>query len=370
MAQLVKDQVLSLAVRVRSPPRHRGLRVWCCHSCGVGRRCGLDSTLAQALHQPLPPEALQQIKVEIEAVQAGQFRLLTFTDPGYPPRLKTIPDPPPILAITGSLLPQDSHALAIVGARKASASGRAFTQKLGGDLAALGFTIVSGLARGTDGVAHEGALASSGRTLAVLGCGIDYTYPPEHRSLRSKIEKQGAVLSEFPMGTPPHAYHFPQRNRVISGLALGVIVTEATSRSGSLITARLALEQNREIFAVPGNVTSPLSRGPHLLIKQGAKLVEDVSDIIEEVLPILDPEFQEHVKKQQLTSQVHASFPELGTEEQQVLKLISLDPVSLDDLISQSFYSSSEVMSILLSLEIKGLIKQIPGLQYLRVPIN
>lgn len=330
----------------------------------------ISPSLAQALHQPLPPEAQQQIKQEIEAVQAGQFRLLPFTDPGYPPRLKTIPDPPPILAITGNVLPQDSYALAIVGARKASAPGRAFTQKLSGDLAALGFTIVSGLARGTDGVAHEGAISSSGRTLAVLGCGIDHMYPPEHRSLRKKIEKQGAVLSEFPMGTPPHAYHFPQRNRVISGLSLGVIVTEATSKSGSLITARLALDQNREIFAVPGNVNSPLSRGPHLLIKQGAKLVEEVSDIIEEVLPILDPEFQEHLQKQQLTVQVNSPLVELGIEEQQVLKLIPLDPVSLDDLISQSSYSSSEVMSILLSLEIKGLIKQIPGLQYLRVPFR
>lgn len=330
----------------------------------------ISAPLAQALHQPLPPETQQQIQQELEAVQAGQFSLLPFTDPQYPARLKTIPDPPPILAFTGTLLPQDHYALAIVGARKASAPGRAFTQKLSGDLAALGFTIVSGLARGTDGVAHEGAMASSGRTLAVLGCGIDHMYPPEHRSLRKKIEERGAVLSEFPMGTPPHAYHFPQRNRVISGLSLGVIVTEATSKSGSLITARLALEQNREIFAVPGNVNSPLSRGPHLLIKQGAKLVEGVSDIIEEVLPILDPEFQEHLKKQQLTVQSTSPKVDLGMEEQQILKLIPLDPVSLDDLISQCSYSSSEVMSILLSLEIKGLIRQIPGLQYLRVPFR
>ncbi|MDR4493395.1 MAG: DNA-processing protein DprA [Nitrospirales bacterium] len=330
----------------------------------------ISSALAQALHQPPSPETQRQIHQELEAVQAGQFSLLPFTHPGYPAKLKTIPDPPAILAITGNLLPQDYYALAIVGARKASAHGRAFTQKLSGDLAALGFTIVSGLARGTDGVAHEGAMASCGRTLAVLGCGIDHMYPPEHRSLRRKIEEQGAVLSEFPMGTPPHAYHFPQRNRVISGLALGVIVTEATSKSGSLITARLALEQNREVFAVPGNVNSPLSRGPHFLIKQGAKLVEDVPDILEEILPILDPEFQEHLKKQQLTVQGTSPQVELGTEEQQVLQLIPLDPVSLDDLISQSAYSSSEVMSILLSLEIKGLIKQISGLQYLRVPFR
>lgn len=327
----------------------------------------ISSSLAQAIHQPLPPEFQQQIRQELAAVQAGRFSLIPFTDPNYPVRLKTIPDPPLILAYTGHLLPQDHHALAIVGARKASPPGRATTQKLSGDLAALGFTIVSGLARGTDAVAHEGALAASGRTLAVLGCGIDQLYPPEHRALRKNIEQQGAVLSEFPMGTPPHAYHFPQRNRVISGMAIGVIVTEATLKSGSLITARLALEQNREIFAVPGNIHQPLSRGPHLLIKQGAKLVEDVGDILEEILPILDSPFLDQLRTQ-LTVPSSSPVPELSSEEQQIMKLIPLEPISLDEIISQGSYSSSEMMSILLSLEIKGLIKQVPGLQYLRVP--
>ena len=181
---------------------------------------------------------------------------------------------------TGQLLECDQQALAIVGARKGSHAGRAFTRQLSGDLAALGFTIVSGLARGIDADAHEGALAAAGRTWAILGCGIDRTYPPEHLKLRQRIEQQGAVLSEFPMGTSPQSYHFPQRNRVISGLSLGVIVTEATSKSGSLITARMALEQNREVFAVPGNVTHPLSHGPNRLIKQGAKLVEKPWDIV------------------------------------------------------------------------------------------
>lgn len=327
-------------------------------------------SLAQALHQPLPLEVQHQIRQELAGVQAGRYTLVTLHDPAYPASLKTIPDPPPILAHTGELLPQDRHALAIVGARKASAPGRTFTQQLSGDLAALGFTLVSGMARGTDAAAHVGALTSSGRTLAVLGCGIDQTYPLEHRQLRRKIEAQGAVISEFPLGTPPHAYHFPQRNRLISGLSLGVIVIEATAKSGSLITARLALEQNREVFAVPGNVNYPLSRGPHRLIKQGAKLVEDVSDILEEILPILDSEFRDNLKKQQLTVQRESSLPQLGSEEQHLLNLVPLDPVSLDELISHSPYSSSEVMSILLSLEIKGLIKHIPGLQYLRVPFR
>ena len=330
----------------------------------------ISSSLAHAIHQPLPSEVQPLIEQELAAVESGKFSLLPFTDPHYPARLKTIPDPPPILAYTGQLLPQDHYALAIVGARRASAPGRMFTQKLSGDLASLGFTIVSGLARGTDGMAHEGAIAASGRTLAVLGCGIDQMYPPEHRSLRATIEERGAVLSEFPMGTPPHAYHFPQRNRLISGLALGVIVTEATLKSGSLITARLALEQNREIFAVPGPVHHSLSKGPHLLIKQGAKLVEGVSDILEEIIPMLDPEFQGQLEKQQLTTKDNSHLSDLGPEERHVLKLIPLDPVSLDELISQSSYSPSEVMSILLSLEIKGLIKQVPGLQYLQVPVR
>jgi DNA processing protein len=236
-------------------------------------------------------------------------------------------------------------------------------------LAALGFTIVSGLARGIDAAAHEGALMASGRTLAVLGCGIDRLYPPEHGPLRQRIEQQGAVLSEFPMGTAPHSYHFPQRNRIISGLSLGVIVTEASSRSGSLITARMALEQNREIFAIPGNVTNILTRGPHRLIKEGAKLVESSLDIVEEILPMLEPSFRDHLEKQQLALHPQPSSPSLGPEEQRVFDCISLEPVSLDDLISQNTYAPSEMMSILLSLEIKGLIKQIPGLQYFRVGI-
>lgn len=331
----------------------------------------ISPSLGRALQQPLSSEAQEHIKNELEAVQAGRFSILTLADSQYPARLKTITDPPPVLWCTGHLQGRDQHALAVIGSRKGSHLGQAFTKQLSGDLAALGFTIVSGLARGIDAAAHEGALAhSSGRTLAVLGCGIDRLYPPEHGRLRQRIEQQGAVLSEFSMGTLPHSYHFPQRNRVISGLSLGVIVTEANSRSGSLITARMALEQNREVFAVPGNVTNPLTRGPHRLIKEGAKLVENSLDIVEEILPMLEPSFRNHLEKQQLALQSQPSTPSLGPEEQRLFDCIALDPVSLDDLISQGSYAPSEVMSILLSLEIKGLIKQIPGLQYLRTGIQ
>jgi DNA processing protein len=329
----------------------------------------ISPSLARALHQSISAEEQDHIAKELQAVQDGRFSILTLADAHYPPRLKTITDPPPVLWCTGQLQDRDQHALAVVGSRKGSHLGRTFTRQLSSDLAALGFTIVSGLARGIDAAAHEGALVSSGRTLAVLGCGIDRLYPPEHGPLRQRIEQQGAVLSEFPMGTLPHSYHFPQRNRVISGLSLGVIVTEATSRSGSLITARMALDQNREIFAVPGNVTNTLTRGPHRLIKEGAKLVENSLDIVEEILPMLEPSFRDHLEKQQLALQTQPPTPSLGPEEQRLFDCISLDPVSLDDLISQGSYSPSEVMSILLSLEIKGLIKQIPGLQYIRVHI-
>jgi len=330
----------------------------------------LSPALAASLQQPLPETTAKQIQREIEAVEAGRFSILTLTDPQYPARLKTIADPPPILSYTGELLERDQQALAIVGARKGSHAGRAFTRQLSGDLAALGFTIISGLARGIDADAHEGALAAGGRTFAVLGCGIDQTYPPEHHKLRQRIEQQGAVLSEFPMGTSPQSYHFPQRNRIISGLSLGVIVTEASLKSGSLITARLALEHNREVFAVPGNVTNPLSQGPHRLIQQGAKLVEKPWDIVEEILPMLEPSFRDHLDTPQPMGEGQPLTLALGPEERCIFDRIPLEPVSLDELIAQGPYSSSEVMSLLLSLEIKGLIKQVPGLQYARANIR
>ncbi len=330
----------------------------------------LSPTLARSLTQPLSNTNHKKIQREIDAVTAGQFSILTLTDHQYPARLKTIADPPPLLYCTGQLQDDDQQALAIVGARKGSHAGRAFTRQLSGDLAALGFTIISGLARGIDADAHEGALASSGRTLAVLGCGIDRTYPSEHNKLRSRIERNGAVLSEFPMGASPQSFHFPQRNRVISGLSLGVIVVEATLNSGSLITARMALEQNREVFAVPGPVTNPLCHGPHRLIQQGAKLVEKPWDIVEEILPMLEPSFRRNLETQYEMGHQPSSTFTLAPEEDKLFNKIHLEPVSLDELIAQGPYSSSEVMSILLSLEMKGLIKQIPGLQYVRVRIR
>jgi DNA processing protein len=245
--------------------------------------------LADAIRRGPDSPACRNVERELNAIERGRIEVRSVLDPAYPMRLKMIVDPPPLLYITGALTEQDELAVAIVGARRATAAGRLLTEELSYDLAALGVTVVSGLARGVDAAAHRGALAAQGRTIAVLGCGIDQTYPPEHERLRRQIEEQGAILSEVPVGAPPHSHHFPRRNRVISGLSLGVIVTEAAINSGSLITARLAAEQGREVFAVPGFVKEDTSRGTNALIKDGAALIERAQDVIEAVMPQLEP---------------------------------------------------------------------------------
>jgi DNA processing protein len=224
-------------------------------------------------------------------------------------------------------------------------------------------TIVSGLARGIDGAAHQSALEAGGRTIAVLGCGIDRTYPPEHLSLRKKIEEQGAVLSELPLGAYPHAYHFPKRNRLISGLSIGVVVVEAAPQSGSLITARLAAEQGREVFAVPGSVQSEQSRGTNGLIKQGAKLVECADDIIEELLPQMEPAFRARMQERRavLIRQVQSSVPAFEKDEAALYAVLSTEPIHIDELIIKTGLPAAQVMSLLLSLELRGAIRQLPG---------
>ncbi len=330
---------------------------------------GVSVPVAQEIQRQPDSQTRLAIKQEVQAITEGSFSFLTILDDEYPARLKTISDPPPILYLTGNLDKGDHQALAIVGARKATPAARAFTLALSQELASCGFTIVSGLARGVDEAAHRGALACpSGRTVAVLGCGIDRTYPIEHKQLREQIESHGAVLSEFSLGAEPHSYHFPQRNRLISGMSLGIVVTEATERSGSLITARFALEQNREVFAVPGSVTNNMSRGPHQLIKQGAKLVEGIEDILEELLPQLDASFHERLSKRPDVSD--EPFHSLGKEEKVLYDRITLEPIALEDLISQDRYPPSEVLSLLLSLEMKGAIRQLAGSQYIRTSVR
>ncbi len=327
-------------------------------------RGGMTKNIAAAVAQGPKPEARIKAENEAQRIREQGLSVITVLDPAYPYKLSRLTDPPPLLYVSGTLHSKDDRALAIVGSRKATPTGLAFTEELSCTLATLGFTIISGMARGIDGAAHRGALKADGRTVAVLGCGLDHTYPREHQTLREAIETQGAVISEFPLGTPPLPFNFPRRNRIISGLSYGVIVTEATIKSGSLITARYALEQNREVFAVPGSVKQGKHEGPHGLIKQGAKLVENVGDIIEELLPQLDESFQDQVKN--AASEPEESPPDLTAQEKEVFDLVTDTPTSVDEVLAQARFLPAEVMGILLALELKGVIQQVPGSCYIR----
>lgn len=325
---------------------------------------GCRPPLIEAIGLGPDPDAVEQLDRELAALQHRQITVLTYLDPQYPEPLRTIPDPPPLLYVQGTLLERDRQAVAIVGTRKVSAAGRVLAEELACELAGMGFTIVSGLARGVDAAAHRGALEGKGRTLAVMGCGLDRTYPADHGPLRAAIERQGAVLSELPLGSAPHSYHFPRRNRIISGLSLGVIVTEAALESGSLITARLAGEQGREVFAVPGFVRAENSRGPNSLLKDGARLVESAQDVLDELLPQLDAAFRE-----QLGARTRAERPvvQLGTEETMVYDALSMLPQSVDDVIRRSGLPAAQVVASLLSMELKNCVRQLPGNEYVRL---
>ena len=294
------------------------------------------------------------VNKELDQIEKQGITILTLNDELYPHILKTIYDPPPILYVKGEIQQKDSLSLAIVGSRSASTYGKDIAQRLAQSLTRRGFTIVSGLARGIDTAAHKGALKAGGRTLAVFGSGIDVIYPRENKSLAEKIIKNGAVISEFPFGTPPEAAHFPSRNRIISGLSLGTVIIEASFRSGSLITARLALEQGREVFAVPGNIDSPWSKGTNRLIKEGAKLIMNPEDIIEEVLP-------QYEEPGRLGNRNTLDLKKLTPESKKILGLMEANPIHIDTLIRESDLSTSQVSSLLLDLELKGLVKQLTG---------
>ena len=325
---------------------------------------GCRAPLIDAIRRGPDAQAINQLDRELAALHQRQITVLTYHDSQYPALLKTIPDPPPLLYVQGTLLEDDRQAVAIVGTRKVSSAGRVLAEELAYELAEMGFTIVSGLARGVDAAAHRGALAGKGRTLAVMGCGLDRTYPADHGTLRQEIERHGAVLSELPLGSAPHSYHFPRRNRIISGLSLGVVVTEAAVESGSLITARLAGEQGREVFAVPGFVKAENSRGPNSLLKDGARLVESAQDILDELLPQLDTAFRER-----LGDRAGVSRPamQLGTEEGIVYDAVSVLPQSVDDIIRRCGLAAAQVMAVLLSLELKNCVRQLPGNEYVRL---
>ena len=296
----------------------------------------------------------KRVEKELSLLKEVGGKIMTMKDVSYPNRLKEIYDPPPLLYVKGDLKKEDELAVAIVGSRKTTPYGKWMTEKMGQELARQGITIVSGMARGIDSHAHWGALSGGGRTIAVLGSGVDVVYPPENRNLYKRIMDQGAVLSEFPMSSPPEGGHFPKRNRIISGLSLGVVVVQAGMESGSLITANYALEQGREVFAVPGNVGSNSSRGTHQLIKDGAKLVESSEDILVEVLP-------QWSKEREASQDVERPVRDLTDEEKVLYGQLGETPLHIDALIRESHFDPGKVSSLLLDLELKGLISQWPG---------
>lgn len=314
---------------------------------------GITVRLARAIIHSKPDD---RVKRELDLAVAGQYGILRLTDPEYPQLLKEIPDPPPILYVRGNI-PATGHSISVVGSRHATDYGLQTTLRLCRDLADLGWLVVSGMALGIDTAAHQGALTGGGQTVAVLGSGLERIYPRENRALYHQIAENGAVISELPLQAEPDAHHFPARNRIISGMSLGTVVVEAAKQSGSLITARLAGEQNREVFAVPGSVRSFKSSGTHFLIKQGAKLVEQTRDIVEELSPMLpEPDKNNHLHQPK-----KKVLPDLSVEEQQVTDALSPYPVHIDDLARRMELPVSAVSSILLSLELKGVIRQLPG---------
>jgi len=297
----------------------------------------------------------ESVEKEIRDIDRLRLKLLVLTDSSYPKNLFNIFYSPPLIYLKGDLLPGDDIAVAIVGSRITDRYGRIVTEIISTELASSGITIVSGMARGIDSVAHASALKAGGRTIAVLGSGIDVIYPPEGKKLYDEISNNGAVISEFSLGSAPDAVNFPKRNRLISGLSLGVIIMRATEKSGSLITASFALEQNREVFAVPGNVTSRLSRGTHMLIKQGAKLVETVDDILNEI------EAFKNLKTNH-SSEENVNVPlELNDDERTIYSVLKNDPIHIDEIITMTGINSAKALSILLSLELNGLLTQLPG---------
>jgi DNA processing protein len=316
---------------------------------------GITSRLIAAIRQAgMPDEARKDLDL---AAQKG-YRILCLADPAYPPLLREIPDPPPLLFVAGTLDPSE-NLLAVVGSRNATAYGVMTTRRLCSDLVGKGLGIVSGMARGIDTAAHEGALMGKGRTFAVLGSGLEQIYPAENRNLFQKITENGAVISEFPLNALPESHHFPQRNRIISGMSLGTLVVEATRNSGSLITARLAAEQNREVFAIPGSIHSFKSTGTHILIKQGAKLVENVRDILDELN--LQNRRPYGRKGPETGNSAARSLPPLSESESMVFNVLSSYPIHSDELVRKLSLTSGKLMAILLQLEVKGLVRQAPG---------
>lgn len=317
---------------------------------------GIDQVLAEAIQQA-PPEELAVRQIDL--LQKHRSTLVSFWDEDFPARLKTLADAPVTLFVKGSVLGADKFSIAIVGTRQPTTYGTMVTERLTADLVSRGLTIVSGLARGVDTIAHRAALKAGGRTLAVLGSGLDQMYPAENRRLAEEVADSGAVLTEYFFGTKPDAPNFPRRNRIISGLSLGAIVIEAGEKSGALITASMALEQGREVFAVPGSIFSAKSVGAHRLIQEGARLVHSADDVLSELTAQLELFGK--------TSQPRAPLAGLNPAEQRLYDLLSHEPVHIDALARLANLTSAQVLSTLLQLEFKNGVQQLPGKMFVRV---
>lgn len=298
------------------------------------------------------------VKKEIDLSAQKGIKLVTLHDTAYPEGLRNIHDAPVVLYIRGDLREADKYAVAMVGSRVSTNYGIQIAERMGHKLASSGLTVVSGMARGIDTAAHKGALKAGGRTLAVLGSGIDVPYPSSNRVLMRDIESSGAVISEFPLGTPPNRENFPRRNRIISALSFGVVVVEAARGSGSLITATYALDQGREVFAVPGNITSRNSRGTNDLIKKGAKLVESAEEVIEELRPQLKGVLREDIADRE------KRLPEMTDDEKVLYQYLCSEPKHIDTITREKSLTTGKALSILLTLELKGVIRQTEGKRF------
>ena len=327
--------------------------------------CNLPAQVAQAI---IKKESFKRAEKELDGVRKiANCRLLNWTEPEYPQTLLQIYDPPVLLYVRGDVQVLNLPSLSIVGTRRPTLYGTQMAQRLGRDLAARGLVIASGLARGIDAIGHQGALDANGRAIGVLGTGIDVCYPKENKKLYEKVLERGAIISEFPLRTHPAPENFPVRNRIVAGMPLGVVVIEGAQYSGSLITARLAMEFGREVFGVPGNVTQPVSFAPNLLIKQGAKLVTNAEDVIEELpTPVRAALVQAEQPEAEQRNLLAAAS--LNGSEKKLYELLSADePRHIDDIVERSGLNSSEVLATLFNLEMKGIIRQLPGKQFSKV---
>jgi DNA processing protein len=342
------------AVRLQSLCDHFG-------DLALAWQAPLDALQAAGLSPKLSSRVAQvRSDVDLDMVLARMrdlgIEILTWDDDLYPPRLKEIDQPPPVLYVRGGFTPEDAWAVAVVGTRRVSAYGRQVTEELGSFLAANGVTVISGLARGVDAIAHQSALKAGGRTIAVLGCGVDRVYPPEHTQLADKLIASGALISDYAPGTPPDASNFPPRNRIISGLSMATVVVEAGETSGALITAQFAIDQGREVFAVPGNILAPQSKGTNRLIAQGARPLLSVRDLLD-VLNLT------RVSEQRIVRMVLPS----NETESKLMSVLTHEPLHMDEIRNQTGLPIERVSASLAMMELKGLVRQVGGQNYVAV---